>query len=81
LEQFKISEETNCRPPSRRVGASFITNPLKPEELVLFGGEWFSGQKVFMYNDHFIYNIEKEEWKRVTCPNSPGRKRAAYVFV
>ncbi|KAJ3359091.1 hypothetical protein HDU91_005009 [Kappamyces sp. JEL0680] len=72
LEQFKVTEESNCKAPSRRVNATLVANPVKPEELVLFGGEWYNGQKVFMFNDHFIYNTDKDEWKRITCPNSPG---------
>lgn len=37
--------ETVVEAPSRRINFSFIPHPDK-EELILFGGEYFDGQKV-----------------------------------
>ncbi|MCV4933105.1 hypothetical protein OFC23_32030, partial [Escherichia coli] len=40
--------ETPCPPPSPRLNASLSAHPEK-DELILFGGEYFNGQKTFMY--------------------------------
>ena len=80
LEAFKVTEEINCAFPSRRVNASFTVSTLKPEEIILTGGEFFDGKRVFMYNDHFIYNTEKNEWRKITSPHSPG-PRASHQCV
>ena len=72
IQEFKITQEINVPVPSRRANASLGVNPLNPSELILFGGECFDGQRVAMFNDLFRYNTEKNEWKRITSPNSPG---------
>ncbi|KAJ3277106.1 hypothetical protein HDV01_000158 [Terramyces sp. JEL0728] len=78
---YKVTEEANCSPPSRRANASLSVNPLNPAELILFGGEYYDGQKVYMYNDFFKYNIEKKEWKRITSPNSPGPRSSHQIVI
>ncbi|XP_014771744.1 kelch domain-containing protein 4 [Octopus bimaculoides] len=68
-EKNKVIEE-KCDPPSQRCNATFTAHPDK-EELVLFGGEYYNGKQMFMYNDLFFYNTKKNEWLKVTAPNSP----------
>ncbi|XP_048751852.1 kelch domain-containing protein 4-like isoform X2 [Ostrea edulis] len=41
------------------------------DELIMFGGEFLTGSKVYMYNDLYFYNIKKNEWTKVTAPNAP----------
>jgi N-acetylneuraminic acid mutarotase len=79
--QYKVTEESNCDPPSRRVNFSFTANPLNGNELIIFGGEYYDGQIVHMYNDFYRYNIDKNEWKRITSPNSPGPRSAHQVAI
>ncbi|XP_060644473.2 kelch domain-containing protein 4 isoform X1 [Anolis sagrei] len=62
--------ETPCSPPSPRLNASLLSHPEK-DELILFGGEYFNGQKTFLYNDFYIYNIRKDSWTKVDIPNPP----------
>lgn len=38
---------------------------------MLFGGEYYNGALATFFNDLFIYLIEKDEWRKVTSPNSP----------
>ncbi len=57
--------------PSRRGGSTFNLNPEK-DELILFGGEYYNGSKVAMYNDLFFYSIKKNQWTRVKAPNGPA---------
>ncbi|GAB1598337.1 kelch domain-containing protein 4-like [Argonauta hians] len=68
-ERNKVVDE-KCDPPSQRCNASLTAHPDK-EELVLFGGEYYNGKQMFMYNDLFFYNIKKNEWHKVTAPNAP----------
>lgn len=57
-------------PPSRRVNFTFVAHPEK-EELILYGGEYFNGQTTMLYNDLFIYNIARNEWRVLKAPSCP----------
>ncbi|XP_052249914.1 kelch domain-containing protein 4-like isoform X1 [Dreissena polymorpha] len=67
--------EEKCPPPSPRCNMSLTSHPDK-EELIIFGGEYFTGNKMFMYNDLFFYNIKKNDWLKLTVPNSPPPRSA-----
>ncbi|XP_067292695.1 kelch domain-containing protein 4-like [Pseudorasbora parva] len=64
--------ETACAPPppSPRLNASLCAHPEK-DELILFGGEFFNGKKIFLYNELFFYNIKKNTWLKAEIPNPP----------
>lgn len=70
-EQFLKVTETVCDPPAPRGSATFIGSPSKSSELLLFGGEYFNGALATFYNNLFVYNINRDEWRLVTSPNSP----------
>ncbi|XP_030058572.1 kelch domain-containing protein 4 [Microcaecilia unicolor] len=72
--------ETPCPPPPPRLNASFSAHPEK-DELILFGGEYFNGQKTFLYNDLYIYNIKKNSWTKFDIPNPPPRRCAHQAVV
>ena len=55
---------------SIRGGSTFSLIPEK-DELVLFGGEYYNGSKVQMFNDLFTYSIKKNQWTRIKAPNGP----------
>ncbi|KAI8926755.1 hypothetical protein BC831DRAFT_455314 [Entophlyctis helioformis] len=80
-DKFKVTEEFDCPPPSRRCNASLTANPLNPAELLLFGGEFYDGRTVHMYNELFRYNTEKKEWRKTTSPNSPGPRSSHQVVI
>ncbi|KAL9613385.1 MAG: hypothetical protein Q9167_002088 [Letrouitia subvulpina] len=69
--QFLKVTETTCPPPSPRASATFIGSPASGKELFLFGGEYYNGAIATFFNDLFVYMIEKDEWRRITSPNSP----------
>ncbi|XP_007887551.2 kelch domain-containing protein 4 [Callorhinchus milii] len=62
--------EVACSPPSPRLHASLSPCPEK-DELILFGGEYFNGQKTFLYNELYLYNIKKNSWTKLESPNAP----------
>ncbi|XP_023560972.1 kelch domain-containing protein 4 [Octodon degus] len=72
--------ETPCSPPSARLNASLSAHPEK-DELILFGGEYFNGQKTFLYNELYIYNIRKDTWTKVDIPGPPPRRCAHQAVV
>ena len=37
----------------------------------MFGGEYYNGALATFFNDLFIYNIDRDDWRKVTSPNSP----------
>lgn len=87
LKDFKEATQThtqieqNCEPPSRRANCSLNVNPINTNELILFGGEYFDGKRVEMYNDFYKYNIEKNEWKKVICPDMPGPRSSHQIAI
>lgn len=71
-EQSRLNkiQETITTPPSPRSNFSICAHPEK-EELILFGGELYDGQKVYVYNDLYFYIIPKNEWKLLKSPAGP----------
>lgn len=63
--------ETIVDGPTPRSNFSIATHPEK-EELILFGGEFFNGQKLTVFNELFFFNIDKKQWKLVAAPAGPG---------
>ena len=51
--------EEKCAHPPPRTSLSFVAHPER-DELILFGGEYFNGQKTLLYNEVFVYNIKKQ---------------------
>ena len=49
-EKVAISEEPSNN-PSPRLHGSLIVNPLKETEVILFGGEFYNGDSIYLYND------------------------------
>ncbi|XP_044283920.1 kelch domain-containing protein 4 [Varanus komodoensis] len=72
--------EATCAPPSPRLNASLSAHPEK-DELILFGGEYFNGQKTFLYNELFVYNIRKNSWAKIDIPSPPPRRCAHQAVV
>lgn len=70
-EQYLKVTETVTDPPSARGSATLLASPSNDRELLLFGGEYFDGTLARFYNDLYIYNTHRDEWRRVTSPNSP----------
>lgn len=73
--QRKTVTETIVPPPSPRSNFSLISHPEK-EELILFGGEFYNGQTLTVYNELFVYNIPKNEWKQITTRAGPAARCA-----
>ncbi|KAJ9099163.1 hypothetical protein QFC21_004043 [Naganishia friedmannii] len=68
-----VKEETQLAAPSRRLNATFTAYG---DHLWLIGGEYFDGDKAYLYNDTFRYNPDKNEWKLYTSPNAPAPRSA-----
>ncbi|KAL1213800.1 Dynein alpha chain, flagellar outer arm [Cardamine amara subsp. amara] len=67
----EVHVEENVAAPSPRSNCSFTINPLKETELILYGGEFYNGQKTYVYGDLYRYDVDKQEWKLISSPNSP----------
>uniref|UniRef100_UPI00358E8F8A kelch domain-containing protein 4-like n=1 Tax=Myxine glutinosa TaxID=7769 RepID=UPI00358E8F8A len=72
--------ETQCEAPPPRMNASLVAHPER-EELLLFGGEYFNGQRTFVYNDLYVYHIKKNCWTKVGIPNAPAPRCAHQAVV
>ncbi|KAJ0229291.1 hypothetical protein HA466_0317680 [Hirschfeldia incana] len=67
----EVLVEENVPAPSPRSNCSLTINPLKETELILYGGEFYNGQKTYVYGDLYRYDVDKLEWKLISSPNSP----------
>lgn len=72
----EVHIEDNVPAPSPRSNCTLNVNPLKETELILYGGEFYNGNKTFVYGDLYRYDIEKQEWKLISSPNSPPPRSA-----
>lgn len=70
-QRRKTVTESIVSPPSARSNFSFCSHPDK-EELILFGGEYYNGQTLIVFNELYFYSIAKNEWKLVMAPGGPG---------
>ncbi|UKK02813.2 hypothetical protein MACK_002910 [Theileria orientalis] len=55
--------------PSPRAHSSFTR--IQGELVVMFGGEFFDGVEVALYNDTFLYNLVTHEWMKLDSPSNP----------
>lgn len=67
----EVHIDENVPAPTPRSNCSLTMNPLKETELILYGGEFYNGNKTFVYGDLYRHDIEKQEWKLISSPNSP----------
>jgi len=67
---LKITEQS-CGPPSPRSSSTLVASPSNRNELFVFGGEYHDGSTAAFYNDLFVYQIDKGEWRQISSGNSP----------
>ncbi|KAI3981768.1 hypothetical protein MKX01_027753 [Papaver californicum] len=72
----EIHIEENVQKPSPRSNCSLNINPLKETELIIYGGEYYNGNKTYVYGDLYRYDVDKNEWKLISSPNSPPPRSA-----
>jgi N-acetylneuraminic acid mutarotase len=70
-ELFLKVSEAPCEPPQPRASATIIASPSNSSELFLFGGEYFNGAEAIFFNDLYVYNTDRDEWRAVTSQNTP----------
>lgn len=66
-----MTEVVSEGPPRPRGAATFMASPHDSNILLLFGGEYFNGSMAQFFGDLNVYNISRDEWRRVTSPNAP----------
>ncbi|PFH33139.1 kelch repeat-containing protein [Besnoitia besnoiti] len=55
--------------PAPRAHGSFTVLP--NQDVLMFGGERYDGQRVQVFGDLHRWSVEKNEWKRILCPLMP----------
>lgn len=55
--------------PSRR--ANFSLTALPGGDMLLFGGEYFDGDRCTVYSDVYRWAVDKNEWKLIESLNTP----------
>lgn len=74
-EQHSSTEEHTTVIPSRRANATLTPCPLG-NDLWLYGGEYFDGERCLFYQDLFRYIPEKNEWRSYSSKIQPGPRSA-----
>ncbi|PWZ00676.1 galactose oxidase [Testicularia cyperi] len=77
-QQHVVNEEKVGGPPSRRANASLTPCPLG-NDLYLFGGEYFDGERVVFYQDMYRYIPERNEWRSYASQTQPGPRSAHQI--
>ncbi|GFE53318.1 kelch repeat domain containing protein, putative [Babesia ovis] len=65
--------------PTPRASATFTT--FQNDLAILFGGEFYDGVEVTVYNDAFVYNATKNEWRLVETSAKPPPRCAHQATV
>jgi hypothetical protein len=65
--------------PSRRANFSMVS--LNNNECLLFGGEYFDGERVTVYNELYRWHIDKNEWKLIESLNTPAPRCSHQMVV
>lgn len=66
-----IAEHLDVSAPSPRASFTLVANPNNDTELIMFGGERYTGDRAAFFNDLYVYNVEKRTWNRYDSPNRP----------
>lgn len=61
-----------------RANATLTASP-NGKELFLFGGETFNGSIARFFNELYIFNADREEWRQITSPNSPLPRSGHFI--
>ena len=67
-------------PPSPRSNCTWLPHPTRPL-LVLYGGEHYDGRTTHVYNNLYLFDTRKCEWKEVSCPSQPVARSAQQAVV
>ncbi|KAI3379981.1 hypothetical protein SNEBB_010433 [Seison nebaliae] len=65
--------------PNRRCYGSFTAHPVK-NELIMFGGEYYDGEKMYVYDDLFIYQVKKNQWVKVDYGTGPTGRSSHQII-
>jgi hypothetical protein len=74
-QQHAVTVSVESGPPSRRANACLVACPVS-SDLYFFGGEFYDGTVCHFYNELYRYSTDKNEWRKIASPNSPGPRSA-----
>ncbi|AIN96885.1 hypothetical protein LPMP_160090 [Leishmania panamensis] len=66
-----VEEVANVDPPTPRVNVVLVSHPERDNELILFGGEFWNGEKTEAYNDTYFFNAKRNTWARLSSAVKP----------
>lgn len=70
-EALNVAQVNDCAPPSPRASFTMVASPLRDSDLILFGGERYTGDRAVFHNDLYVFNTERRTWTRFDSPNRP----------
>lgn len=66
-----VTAVPDAEPPSPRTAFTMVASTVADSDLVLFGGEHFTGERGRFFNETFLFNVEKKTWTRFDSSTRP----------
>eukprot|EP00796_Vickermania_ingenoplastis_P007092 gene7092-5026_t len=76
-----VEEVERVAPPSARVNVVLCNHPIRDNELIVFGGEFFNGELTEAYNDVYFYNIKRNTWAKLSTDLNPAPRSSSQGIV
>lgn len=77
----RVEEIEKVQPPSPRVNTVMCPHPIRDQELIIFGGEFFNGEITEAYNDVFFYSVKKNLWSKLSTDINPAPRSSSQGII
>ncbi len=77
----EVTVHTDVPAPSPRTSFSMVASPVREDNLIMFGGERFTGDKGEFYADLYEFHTEKRTWTRYASTIRPAPRSSHAVAV
>ncbi|KAG5504142.1 hypothetical protein JIQ42_05974 [Leishmania sp. Namibia] len=76
-----VEEVANVAPPTPRVNVVLVPHPERDSELILFGGEFWNGERTEAYNETYFFNAKRNAWARLSSAINPAPRSSSQGVV
>ncbi|KAG5481931.1 hypothetical protein LSCM1_05641 [Leishmania martiniquensis] len=76
-----VEEVADVAPPTPRVNVVLVPHPERDSELILFGGEFWNGERTEAYNDTYFFNARRGTWARLSSAVNPAPRSSSQGIV
>lgn len=77
----RVCEVSDCGAPSPRASFTMVGSPIRESDLIIFGGERFTGDRAVFHNDLYVFHTGQQKWTRFESSNRPPPRSSHAVAV